>query len=125
MRKSYTENDFAEFWIENGILFFIYKPNKIVDLEAAKLIVQDRVKAQNNTPYLVFCDLRELREMNKEARDYLAKEGSQLVKTVAILTGSPVTKLMVNFYMSLNRPITATRMFTDKDKALEYLQSLK
>ncbi len=125
MKDSYIENEFAELWIEDGIVFFTYKPDKNIDLSAAKKIVSDRVSMQKNNTMPVFCDLRGLKEMNKEARDYMAKDGSNLVKTVAVLIGSPVTKIMLNFYMSINQPITPTRMFTDKDKALEYLQPLK
>ncbi|MFZ6009124.1 MAG: hypothetical protein ACOYXT_02155 [Bacteroidota bacterium] len=121
MKEHYFENDFAEFWVENGILFFVYKQGVTLDVEAAKRIVADRVKAQKNVSYPVFCDMRGIKDIDKNARDYLAKEGSQLVKAVGVLIESPVTKIMGNFYLKINQPLTPTRMFTDKNNALEFL----
>ena len=121
MRDLYFENQFAEFWVENGILHFIYKPGVVLNLEAAKTIVADRIALQNGRSYPVFCDMRGIKDSNKEARDYLAKEGSALVTAVGVIIESPVTKIMVNFYLSINKPITPTRMFTDKALALEFL----
>jgi hypothetical protein len=122
MREQYFENDFAEFWIEDGILYFIYKQGVKIDLQAAKTIVADRIMLQNGRSYPVFCDMRGIKDSDKAARDYLAKEGSTLVKAVGVFIESPVTKIMGNFYLSINQPITPTRMFTDRSQALEYLQ---
>jgi len=123
MRESYTQNDFAEFWIEDGVLFFVYKRGAEIDLDAAKQIVDDRLRIQDNRAYPVFCDICGLRSVDKQARDYLAKEGSRLVTIVATYTDAPVAKVIFNFYLTISRPAVPTRMFTDKRKALEYLRS--
>ena len=125
MKKNYFENDFAEFWVENDILFFIYKPGVKVYLNVAEQVVKDRVQLQNETAYPVFCDMRGVKDSDKPARDYLAKEGSTLVTAVAVLIDSPVTKIMLNFYLNINRPQTPTRMFTDQSLALEFLEVYK
>ena len=121
VREHYFENEFAEFWIDNGVLYFIYKNGVKINLEAAKKIVADRINMQKGVSYPVFCDMRGIKETDKAARDYLAKEGSTLVKAVGVLIESPVTRIMANFYMSINQPTTPTRMFTEKSQALEYL----
>jgi hypothetical protein len=123
MKTSYFENDFAEFWIEENVLFFIYKPGISINLEAAKRIVADRKKVQNGIEYPVFCDMRGIKDSDKPARDFLAKEGSSMVKAVGVLTDSPVTKIMLNFYLTISRPLVPTKMFTDKNNALEFLKS--
>lgn len=123
MEKPYFQNDFAEFWIEDSILYFVYKPGSRINLQAAKRIVEDRVNLQNGVAYPVFCDMRNVMDSDKSARDYLAKEGSNLVKAVAVMIDSPITKMMLNFYLAVNKPITPTRLFTDKNQALEYLNS--
>jgi hypothetical protein len=125
MKANYFENDFAEFWTDDDILFFIYKPGITMNLEAAKRVVADRIEVQKGVPYAVFCDMRGIKDSDKPARDYLAKEGSSMVKAVAVLTDSPVTKIMANFYLTISRPIVPTKMFTDKSQAVDYLKSLK
>jgi hypothetical protein len=125
MKANYFQNDFAEFWTDDDILFFIYKPGITMNIEAAKRVVADRIEVQKGIPYAVFCDMRGIKDSDKPARDYLAKEGSSMVKAVAVLTDSPVTKIMANFYLTISRPIVPTKMFTDKSQAVDYLKSLR
>lgn len=125
MREAYFENEFAEFWIENDILYFIYKPATRLDLEATRKIVTDRKMFQKNASYLVFCDARGLKEADKASRDYLAKEGSDLVIAVGVLIDSPVTRILTNFYLAISKPLTPTKLFTDKNEAIAYLESFK
>jgi hypothetical protein len=77
---------------------------------------------QKGVAYAVFCDMRGIKDSDKPARDYLAKEGSALVKAVAVFTDSPVTRIMANFYLTISRPTVPTKMFTDKNNALEFLK---
>lgn len=122
MKSKYFENQFAEYWLEDGVLFFVYKPGTHMNLEAAKQVVKDRLAVQNGESYPVFCDMRGVRDSDKPARDYLAKEGSSLVRSVAVLTDSPVTKIMLNFYLTISKPLIPTKMFTDRNQALQYLK---
>lgn len=117
------ENDYAKFWIEAGVVFFVYKENSSIDLSAAKQIVQDRIQFQKQTEYPVYCDIRGMKRADKAARDFLAQEGSSYTKVVAIVVDSPMTKIIGNFYLGLNKPTTPTKMFTDKQEALDYLST--
>jgi hypothetical protein len=105
------------------VLFFIYKPAVEINLDGAKQIVADRLNVQKGVSYPVFCDAHGIKDSDKPARDYLAKEGSSLVKAVAVLIDSPVTRVMANFYLAISRPIVPTKMFTDKNQALEFLKA--
>ncbi len=119
------ENNYVKFWIENEILYCIYKSNYEIDIEGAKQIVKDRLICQNNIKYPAFADFKGVKSVSKEARDYLAKEGSFLVKACAILVSSPVDKIMINFYSKINKPIIPTKLFTNNEDALKWLQQFK
>ena len=116
------ENDYATFWMEAGVVYFVYKTNSSIDLNAAKQILRDRIKFQQETEYPIYCDIRGMKRADKEARDFLAKEGSSYTKGVAIVVDSPMTKIIGNFYLGLNKPTTPTKMFTEKQEALDYLK---
>jgi hypothetical protein len=122
MDKPSFENDYANFWIEAGILYFVYKRDAAIDLNAAKQIVNDRVKFQQQKDYPILCDIRGIKGIDKAARDFLAKEGSSYTKGVAVVVDTPMTKIISNFYLGLNKPIAPTKMFTEKQEALNYLQ---
>ena len=48
-----------------------------------------------------------------------------LVIAVGILIESPVTRILTNFYLTISKPLTPTKLFTDKDEAIAYLESYK
>lgn len=125
MKTNYFENESAEFWVENDVLFFSYKEGTKINQHVAAQVVKDRMEMQKGISYPVFCDMRGVKDSDKAGRDYLAKEGSSMVNAVAVLIDSPVTKIMLNFYLNINKPTTPTRMFTDKNEALAYLEAYK
>lgn len=116
------ENEYASFWIEEGIVYFVYKPNAVVSIEAARKIVEDRVRFQDREDFPIYCDIRGLKSADKEARNYLAKEGSSYARAVAVVVDSPMSKIIGNIYLGLNKPITPSRLFTDEKDAVEYLK---
>lgn len=116
-------NQNARFWIEEGILFFEYKPNTTIDLEVAMRVVADRVAFQNERQLPVFCDMRGMISIDKAGRDYLAKSGSLLAKAVALIVNENVSMTLSTFYLEINKPSVPTQIFTDEQEALKYLRS--
>lgn len=115
-------NQNARFWIEEGILFFEYKPNTTIDLEVARRVVADRVAFQNERQLPVFCDMRGIISTDKAGRDYLAKSGSLLATAVALIVSEKVSMTLSAFYLEINKPSVPTQIFTDEQEALEYLR---
>lgn len=114
-------NKYAEFWTEDGILFFVYKPNTVITLKAAEIIVKDRIKFQNERAYPIFCDMRKIKVVEKQARDYLAEEGSYLAKAVALLVNEPYTEKLSDMFLQTSKPSVPTQQFTTEHQALEFL----
>jgi hypothetical protein len=101
-------------------LFFQYHEGVSIDLRAAKQIVEERTRFLNHKYYPLVTDIRGVRYFEKSARDYFALEGTHLIKCAAVLVESPISKLMAKFYISVNKPVLPTRIFTDMDDALEF-----
>ncbi len=120
-----VENNYAKFHLKDGVIHFVYKQGAEIDLAAAKEVVDSRLKAQGNEFFSVICDVRGLKSVNKEARDYLAKQGSEKVSAVALIVGSPARKVMSNFYLSVNKPEVHTKLFLSYEEAIAYLISLQ
>lgn len=118
----FYENDYAQFWIANGILVFEYKPNTILNLEVAQRVVADRIHFQNEKSYPVLCDVRGIVNTDKSGRDYLAQSGSVLTKAVALIVHQNVSATISNFYLRINKPSVPTQVFNSKDQALVYLE---
>ncbi|UGU17339.1 hypothetical protein LS482_05570 [Sinomicrobium kalidii] len=117
----FFENEYAKFWVDQNILFYVYKTDIIVNLEAAKKIVADRIAFQKEKSYPVFCDIRGIKDVNKTARDYLAIEGSTLTKAVSILVDPPISRAILDFYLKMSKPLIPTEVFTERHEAIQFL----
>lgn len=118
----FYENEYAQFWISNGILIFEYKPNTILNLEVAQYIVADRIHFQNEKSFPVLCDVRGIVSTEKAGRDYLAQSGSVLTKAVALIVHQQVSLTISNFYLRISKPTVPTQLFNNKEDALAYLE---
>ncbi|WP_439882015.1 DUF7793 family protein [Pontibacter sp. MBLB2868] len=119
------ETPYIKMFVKDGILHFYYKEIENMDLDMAKACVKDRKEFTNNKSYPCLVDVVMLKNSTKEARDYFADEGNEGIKANAILVSSSAVKMMTNFYIMVNKPKNPTRMFTDKDSALEWLAQYK
>lgn len=122
--KEVFHNDYADFWLDNGILFFVYQPQTVLNLDIVEQVVADRLRYQEEKSYPVFCDARGITKVDKAARDFLAIEGSAQATAVALLVNPPLNEALSIFYLRTSQPVIPTEMFTDKEKALVYLERL-
>lgn len=120
-----VDGEFAKMWIADGILFFVYKPVCIIDIKRAKVLVHQRLELQNEIEYPIFCDLREVHSAQKEARDYLASEGSLMTKALAFLVKDEHSLLILKMYMHTTTVKIPTQIFMNKTEALEFLKKFK
>lgn len=118
-----TENLYLS--VEDGILRCIYKEVALLDLEIAKTCVKERLEFAENKAYPSLFDITRIKQSTKEARDYMANEGNELVTASAILISSPMVKMAANFFIMVNKPKNPTRMFVDRHSALEWLAQFR
>jgi hypothetical protein len=50
-------------------------------------------------------------------------EGLKVSQAVALLMGSPVSRVLGNLYLGLNKPPIPTRLFTSEEEAKVWLRS--
>ncbi len=127
MRTSYIENDCTEIWLQDGVIYVVYKPHlRSIDIEVAKKMVHDRLIVSNGISRPVFIDTCNAKGINEEAKEYMATgDAMKYLNATALLVHNRVSKLVANFYISLSRPKIPTKVFTDKEKALKWLELFK
>jgi hypothetical protein len=119
----FKSEDYVHFWIDDDILHVVYKPNTVIDLKAAESIVRDRIRFQNGRPFLILCDLRQLKTVTKPARDYLAMQGSNMALAVALIVEKSYSGKISKIFINTSQPSVPTREFTEISKALDFLNS--
>ena len=108
---------------KEGIVITRVRKNANIGIKEANenSIAVLRLNKGKKCPLLV--DTRKIRSITKEARDHFAmKNRSGNVNSIAILVDSPLSRVIGNFFMGLNRPKVATKLFTDEEEAMAWLR---
>jgi hypothetical protein len=122
LAKVKMETQYVKLWIEDGILHGQFAKDMNMNLEIAKQCVETRVNFTQHTSYPFLIDLRNVKTINKEAREYLGEEGSIYIKAGALLINSFLTKTLGNFFLAINTPKAPTKLFDNETKAIEWLK---
>ncbi len=111
---------------ENNILQFIIHQDIRIDYEDAidnALVIKNLTQ---NLPVLKLIDMRLNCSIEKKAQEFIiSSEIKNQTMARAILKGSVLNKVVVNFFIKINKPETPTRIFTNYEEAYGWLLSLK
>jgi hypothetical protein len=122
MKTKAAENGYISLWIENEVLFGLYKKDCILGLEAAKEVVALRKNLTKGVSYLSLVYITHIKVVTKEARKYLANHANEELLKLAIITNSGFSKILGNIFLTIDRPKTPTRLFTNKEEAFVWLK---
>jgi len=111
-------------WMGNdGIARTKVKPQSEITVKEAKenSDAVNSLHSETNFPLLV--DARNIKSMTKDARDHFSMNNrASYVNAFAILIDSPLSKIIGNFFMGLNKPRVPARLFTEEEEALLWLR---
>lgn len=109
---------------EDGIGRSVVLPNVVITLDAAREHIAACTKSSNGKCVPVFFDLRNIKSVDRQAREYFASEAvCKISKASAVLIGSPVSRVIGNFFIGLNKPSYPVKLFTSEKKAIKWLRS--
>ncbi len=115
------------FWdSENEIVHCeLFRDQTTEELAKENVDAQESIRdGLNKAKTRVLIDMSAVTEISKEARDYFANERTASIqRATALLIGSPISRVIGNFFMGLNKPISPTRLFTDPQNAIKWLQT--
>ena len=117
-----VDTPYMKLWKREGVLYCEYHNNLQLDLQVAQECVEARIKYSAGISYPVCIYLTGVKSATKEAREYLAEEGTRLVKAGALIIGSPVTKILGNIFLRINKPEVPTHLFNNEEDAIEWLK---
>lgn len=116
-------------WMEeHDIMYVEYTQSLTVDdlKEHMRLCTQYFDKL-NQGPQLMISDPRNVKSQpSKEVRDYLkTEEVYKYSKAVAIMVKGGLSKLIINIFLSFDKPPHPTKVFSEESKAIQWLKSIK
>ena len=114
-------------WLDDkGIVFAIAEPHDVHSLEHA--VENHRIIAEIaggvRRPFVI--NMTHVKSMSREARAFYAGPvPAENITACAIITDSNIGKIVANFFIGLTKPSVPTRMFTEYEPALEWLEQYK
>jgi hypothetical protein len=109
-------------WLRpDGIVQLVWAPRTTVLLEDAVSALEEMAQLTGGRPSPLLVDMCETGPLDRPTRAELTRR-SDLQSAVALIVGTPLTRMMANFFLSVNKPPFPTRMFDDEASALAWLQ---
>lgn len=103
----------------------VYKPGVTIELEDAETEIGIYRGLTETRTLAIVIDLRAMKTATSDARArYASDEDADLVCATALLTGSAVSRVIGNFYLTLNKPASPTKLFTNEALAIEWLREM-
>lgn len=111
---------------EDGIGRTRTKPQAEINLEDAEENTRAVQQLYEGTKFPLLVDARSVKYISKEARDHFSIRNRETVLSgFALLIDSPLSRIIGNFFMGLNKPSVPMKLFTDEKAALQWLKKLK
>lgn len=113
-------------WIdENDICITQVKPNAIIELQDALENSASVKKLSDGKVYPMLVNLKEIKTISKEARDHFSMQGrTPGVSAIGLLIKSPVSSIIGNFFLGMNKSAVPTKLFTNEGKAKNWLKQI-
>ena len=113
-------------WLEEDkICYTVVRPNAVVELQDAKENTIAIKKISGDEIYPILVNLKLINSISKEARDHFSmRNRTPGVSAIAMLIKSPGSRIIGNFFLGLNKPVVPTKLFTQKEKAIEWLKKI-
>lgn len=108
---------------EEGIARTCVKENAEITLELAKENTESVNTLYKGKKFPILIDSRGIKSMSRDAREHFSTKGRD-TKTNAfgIIIGSPISRVLGNFYLGINKPPVPTKLFSSEEEALDWLK---
>lgn len=105
----------------DGIARTVVRESAEIDLNDARENSEVINAFPGPSNFALLIDARPIKSITKEARDHFSMRGrDSRVIAFAILIESPLSTIIGNFFMGLNKPRVPVRLFTNEKKALAW-----
>jgi hypothetical protein len=109
--------------LEDGIIENLFKGGHCIEAQDFFELRRINLQLMNKMPYVVFVEAEDLTSFSRQARELIAsKKFAGITLAKALFIKSLGQRIIGNFYMQVNRPHIKTKLFTDREKAIEWLR---
>ncbi len=125
-QESQYEDEFIYIKIIDGIICCETKKEMIINYEFAEFAINERIKICGNQYYPLLNDVRKVKYITKDAMHLLnSDKGTCYLTAGAFIIKSKAQEIFGNFFIKFKSHKVPAKLFTDRTKALQWLQQYK
>ncbi|HTA61857.1 MAG TPA: STAS/SEC14 domain-containing protein [Bacteroidia bacterium] len=107
----------------DGIARTKVKPQAEVTLKESKENSEAVNGLYKNKKFPLLIDARQIKSITKEARDHFSIQNrSTNINSFAVIIESPLSRIIGNFFMGLNKPSVPAKLFNNEQDAIAWLK---
>lgn len=128
LHKSSDRAETGMAWLSysDDILLIVVKDDSMVCVEDMKQLLKASVQLAQFRNYYSIVDVRVNAGAAQGVTEYYAKnEYNKYRHADAFIVNTLAMRLLVNFYMTFNKPCVPTKTFADPESAAKWIDSLK
>jgi hypothetical protein len=108
-------------WLRpDGIVQLVWAPRVAMVLEDALAAIEAMAQLAGGRRSPLLVDTHDTGPQDRPGRAEFALRGD-LVSAVALVVGTPLSRMMGNFFLNLSRPMAPTRLFENEASAIAWL----
>jgi len=108
---------------EDHILHTACKPGSELNLEDGIECTKISLEMIDHQPVPLLCDLSNVIDMTQECRKHFAGPvHAKSFTKCALIVSSPISRIIGNFFLGLNKPLKPTRLFKSPNEGLKWLK---
>ena len=105
-----------------GFVHAVMKRGCEMDLADARENIEVIYELAGRQRTLVLVDSRGVRWQSREAREhFVSTDAARATLAIALLVGSPISRVLGNFFIRFEKHRFPTALFDDEDKAIRWL----
>jgi len=121
-----SQTEIAYLWCRGDVVTAEVKENVEISVKSMNELLQEAVRLAGFKKYFVIVDVRAGFHSEADVRDYYAdNEYAKYRYADAFVVKSLAARLIVNFYISVNKPSIPTKTFTDPAQATQWINELR
>lgn len=107
----------------DGIARYVARPDADITLADAEEVHEAATNLYAGSTYPLLVDIRGVRSASREARESFASTKTiNTTSAVALVVASPVSRIIGNFFIQLDKPAFPVQLFTRETDAIAWLQ---
>jgi hypothetical protein len=108
--------------LNNGIMYAVFNCKHVTE-QMIDDVIRLKISICGKDEYPQLADARKVRLVTKAARERMVqKDAGENISKVAVWVNNEAQRIIIEFFDAIYHPLKPTKVFTNKEKAIDWLK---